>query len=79
MEASLQLNFFYLHPKICLLILDRKEERWRKRENIDVERNIDWLPPISTLIGDRISNLGMCPDQEANPQPFGLWDNAPTN
>ena len=24
-------------------------------------------------------NLSMCPDQESNPWPFGLWDDAPTN
>ena len=25
------------------------------------------------------SNLGMCPDRESNPQPFGPWEDAPTN
>ena len=24
-------------------------------------------------------NLGMCPDQESNPQPFGVGDDIPTN
>ena len=24
-------------------------------------------------------NLGMCLDQESNPQPFGVWDDASTN
>ena len=24
-------------------------------------------------------NLGMCPDEESNLQPFGIWDDAPTN
>ena len=28
---------------------------------------------------DQTRTLGMYPDQESNPQPFGLWDNAPTN
>lgn len=27
---------------------------------------------------DRIQNLGMCPGPESNPQPFGIWDNAPS-
>ncbi|KAF6123874.1 dynactin subunit 5 [Phyllostomus discolor] len=32
-----------------------------------------------TPTGDRTHNLVMCPDWELNPQPFGLWDDAPTN
>ena len=31
-------------------------------------RNVDWLPPIRTLIGDQTRNLGICPDKESNPQ-----------
>ena len=37
------------------------------------------LPPICTPTGDQTHNLGMCPDQELKLQPFGVWDNAPTN
>ena len=40
----------------------------------------------SILVASRIcpteagtSNLGMCPDWELNPQPFAVWDDAPTN
>ena len=29
--------------------------------------------------GDQTHNLGMCPDTELNLQPFGPWDDAPTN
>ena len=62
---------------MCSLIF-REElgggERKRKKE-----RNIDGLPPVCTLTGDRTYNLGMCPDRESNPQHFGLWDNIPTN
>ena len=43
------------------------------------ERNINWLPPIRTPTGDQTCNLSMCLDQESNPQPFSLWDDAPTN
>ena len=41
------------------------------------ERNISWFPSISTWTQDRTHrdqdvtcNLGMCPDQDSNPQPF---------
>ena len=43
-------------------------DRGRDRER---ERNIDRLPPIHVPIGDQTWNLGMCPDQELNLQPFG--------
>ena len=56
-----------------LLILERKRER-----NVDV-RNMDWLPPVHTPIGNWIRNLGMCPDQELNRQHFGAQDSTPTN
>ena len=29
--------------------------------------------------GDQICNLGKCPDQESNPQTFGLQDDTPAN
>ena len=44
----------------------------------DRERNIDKLPPISTLMGWNC-NLGTCPDRELKPQHFVLWDDASTN
>ena len=37
------------------------------------------LLPISAPAWGRTCNLRMCPNQEWNPKPFGLWDNAPTN
>ena len=43
------------------------------------ERSINWLPPKCALTGDQTCNWGMCPDGKANPQPFGVQDNAPTN
>ena len=38
------------------------------------EKQIHCLPPT----GDRICNLGKCPNQGFNLQPFGVWDNALT-
>ena len=43
-----------------------------------IERNIDQLPPVHTLTRDQTRNLGMCPDRELDPEPFGVWDEAPT-
>ena len=34
---------------------------------------------IRTPTGGWTSKLGMCPDRDLNPQPFGQWDDAPTN
>lgn len=56
-------------------------ERGRKierGEKIYVKDNMDWLPSISVLTGDRNCTLGMCSDRKLNPQPFGIQDNAPT-
>ena len=49
----------------------QRGERGRKR-------NINWLPPVCALTGDGARNLSMCPDRELNPQPFGVWEDAPT-
>ena len=42
------------------------------------ETSIDCFPHAHRL-GTEPASLGMCPDQESNPQPFGIQDNAPTN
>ena len=68
------LFFFKSLPKGMLLILQREEGRERERE-----RNIDLLPLVYTPTRDWTHSLGMCPDQESNPWPSGLWDNTPTN
>ena len=50
---------------------DRERERERERErhaNIDMSQKHRLVPPILTPTGDRTHNLGMCPDQESNPQ-----------
>ena len=62
------------------LILERKgggEER-REREG-DVREILNWLSLIRTPTRDRARQLGMHPDQESNPQQFGLWDKALIN
>ena len=43
------------------------------------ERNIYQLPTVCAPNEDWTHNLGMCPMQGSNPQPFGVWDDAPTN
>ena len=55
---------------------ETQEKRKRKRER---ERNIDQLPLVHALTGDQTHNLGMCSDQESNPQHFGVRDSSPTN
>ena len=56
----------------------REKEEEREREKHQCERNIDQLPPVCDPSGDCTHNC-MCPDWESNPQPFGIWDDAPTN
>ena len=42
------------------------------------KRNINRLPLVRAPIGDQTCNLGMYPDGELNPRPFGLQDDAPS-
>ena len=44
----------------------------RERERSMNVKNISQLPPLPIPIQDRTSNLGMCPDWESKPQPFGF-------
>ena len=41
--------------------------------------NIYWLLPISALTRGWTLNMGMCPDQESNPQNSGVQDDTVTN
>ena len=65
-------------PKIFLktlhIFIDFRER------NIDVERETsnDCLPFVPQP-GIEPHNLGMYPDGESDHQPFGVWDNGPTN
>ena len=58
---------------------ERGRERERERERNIVARNINQLSPVHALTKDQTCNLGMCPDQGLNLQPFGQWDDAATN
>ena len=62
---------------MCSLLLEREEGRERER-NIDVRETVIGLPPVHAPTRNQTHNLGMCPDWESNPQPFGVWDDAPT-
>lgn len=49
----------------------REKETERQRERHQCEREItNW---------GLNNDLGMCPDQESNPRPFGARDNSPTS
>ena len=52
---------------------------FERERNIDVTEKLDRLPPVRALPGNQTHNLGRCPDQESNLQPFGVWDDAPAN
>ena len=49
----------------------RGEEKEREKDRLDASH--------AHPKGDGTCNLGMCSAQEYNPQPFGVWDDAPTN
>ena len=58
---------------VCLYV------RERERDTLMWQMNINWLPPTYAPTGDQTCNLGLCPGQESNSPPFGVWDDAPTN
>ena len=60
------IHFFNPHLRLCLLILGREEGREKER-NIDVREK-------HQLVASHVF-----PGQGWNPQPFGVWDDAPTN
>ena len=55
-----------------------EREREKEREISTWERNSYWLPSVRAPNRDGAHNLGMCLDQESNPQHFGVQDDAPT-
>ena len=72
-------NFFILtQGHFFIAFIERGRGKERKR-NIDVRETLIVCLLIHGPTGDQTHNLGMCPDQELNLQPFGLWDDAPTN
>ena len=71
----------WYNPALPLLVffliigeMKKEGERERKR-NTDV-REKHWLFAFPNALRDLTCNPDMCPDQELNQQPFGLWDNA---
>ena len=54
--------------------------RVRRRErNTDGREKHQSVASCAFPTGYRTCNLGTCPDLGSNLQPFGLWDDAPTN
>ena len=78
----LPMSLFFSFFLSFLLFFYREREgkggKKRGRESSMWERNINQLPLICTLSRDQTCNLGMCPDQETNWQPFTLWDDPQT-
>ena len=64
-------NFLYPNPRLCLLVLERGEGKKRGR-------NTDSLAPVCAPTRDGSCSLGVWPDPDLNPHPFGVWDGAPT-
>ena len=52
----------------------RGKKRERKR-NISVREKHQSIASCINLTGNQTHDLGMCPDRESNPQPFGVQDN----
>ena len=70
---ELQKKFTFTRGHFFIAFREKGRETGRERET-----------PIGfSLIyasnGDQICNLGKCPDQESNPQTFGLQDDTPAN
>ena len=67
-------SFSFLKNDFIYLFLERGERR-------DKEGEKHWCKEKQLLVvshtaptGNLACSLGMCPDQESNPWPFGLWD-----
>ena len=78
-----ELVFFSILTRGYVLNLERDGGR-----ETDREREIDRFPPSCTPSEDQNlthpnqgsnPHLNMCPDQESNPQPFGVRNDSPTN
>ena len=59
---------------------ERKTERNRERQrNIEVREKHQMVASRTHPDWDQTYNRGTCPDWGSNPQPFGVWDDTPTN
>ena len=63
-------SFFYLFQR------KGKGGRKRGRETSMRDRNISQLLLARTPTGDQNHSQSICPDQESNTHPFGLWSSA---
>ena len=67
MYNGLNVRFFLLKKSYSFIFKKREKDR---------DSNVYQLPLKCTPTEDRTHNLGMCPDQESNRQPFALQDDA---
>ena len=74
--ALIYISFFKKTSPKDMFIAFRERGKGRSRER---QTDIDQLLPICAPTRDQTCNLGMCPDQESNPQPLGAQDNTPTS
>ena len=61
------------------MLIDFGREGRQRGEKHRHERNINWLCLLGDLTRGWTHSQGVCPDQESDPQAFGVWDNAPAN
>ena len=78
-------QFFHPHPRTFFFIAFRERGREREKHQCETETlTICLLYALRLGIlhaqaRDGTHNVGMCPDREWNPQPFGERDDTPTN
>ena len=72
-------NFFFFGSSPEDMPTDFRERGREGKETSMGERNIRGLPLSHAPTRGQTCNLGMCPEWESNPWPFGLWEDAPTN
>ena len=61
------------------LILEGEEGEKESKRHSDVRGKHQSVASHVCPKQDQTRNLGMCPDQESNWQPFSAWNEAPTN
>ena len=76
LKAHVPCNFKVLILKFILL--EREEVGGRRRHQCERETSIGCLL-VCAWSRDRTPNPGMCLNGKLSQQPFGLWDDAPTN
>ena len=74
-------NFFLSTPEdiFSLLFGERGGTHTHRQTHTQWERNTDLLPSHTCPDWELNCSLGLCPNWESNPWPFGLQDSAPIN